>query len=168
MQEDPLLLKTEQLSRRILKIEHLLAAGAMALLCILTFANVLVRYFSNISFAFTEEFSIFLLVFVTLVGASSAFARHKQIEITLLVEKLPAVAQRMMRGMVWVANLLMFGLLLWFGTWFAFDDFRFEVTSSSLGYPQWWYSIWLPLLSLAIFLRLLLAAVQAYLQRHRT
>ena len=48
------------------------------------------------------------------------------------------------------------------------DDFRFEVTSSSLGLPQWWYSIWLPLLSLAILLRLLLAAVQASLQRHRT
>ncbi len=168
MQENALLSKTEHLSRRILKIEHVLAAGAMALLCILTFANVLVRYFSNISFAFTEEFSIFLLVFLTLVGASSAFAKNKQIEITLLVEHLPAFAQRIMRGMVWAANLLMFGLLLWFGTWFAFDDFRFEVTSSSLGYPQWWYSVWLPLLSLAILLRLLLAAVQAYLQRHRT
>jgi TRAP-type C4-dicarboxylate transport system permease small subunit len=168
MQENSLLSKTEHLSRRILKIEHILAAGAMAVLCILTFANVLVRYFSNISFAFTEEFSIFLLVFLTLVGASSAFAKNKQIEITLLVERLPSLAQRIMRGMVWAANLLMFGLLLWFGTWFAFDDFRFEVTSSSLGYPQWWYSIWLPLLSLGILLRLLLAAMQAYLQRHRT
>jgi len=161
------LIKIEQLSRRILKIEHVLAAGAMALLCILTFANVLVRYFSNISFAFTEEFSIFLLVFLTLVGASSAFAKNKQIEITLLVEQLPAFAQRIIRGMVWVANLLMFGLLLWFGTWFAFDDFRFDVTSSSLGLPQWWYSIWLPLLSLAIFLRLLLAWWQAFLQRNQ-
>lgn len=168
MQENSLLSKTEHLSRRILKIEHILAAGAMAVLCILSFANVLVRYFSNISFAFTEEFSIFLLVFLTLVGASSAFAKNKQIEITLLVERLPSLAQRIMRGMVWAANLLMFGLLLWFGTWFAFDDFRFEVTSSSLGYPQWWYSIWLPLLSLGILLRLLLAAMQAYLQRHRT
>lgn len=162
------LLKTEKLSQRILKIEHVLAAGAMALLCILTFANVLVRYFSNISFAFTEEFSIFLLVFLTLVGASSAFAKNKQIEITLLTDCLPALLQRLMRGMVWAANLLMFGLLLWFGTWFAFDDFRFEVTSSSLGYPQWWYSIWLPLLSLVILLRLLLVAVKAYFQRHRT
>jgi TRAP-type C4-dicarboxylate transport system permease small subunit len=162
------LLKTEQLSRRILKIEHVLAASAMALLCLLTFANVLVRYFTNISFAFTEEFSTFLLVFLTLVGASSAFAKNKQIEITLLTDRLPALPQRIMRGMVWVANFLMFGLLLWFGTWFAFDDFRFEVTSSSLGLPQWWYSIWLPLLSLAILLRLLLAAMQAYFQRHRT
>ena len=168
MQEQSWLVKTEQLSQRVLKIEHVLAASAMALLCILTFANVLVRYFSNISFAFTEEFSIFLLVFLTLVGASSAFANNKQIEITVLVEHLPGFAQRVMRGMVWAANLLMFGLLLWFGTWFAFDDFRFEVTSSSLGYPQWWYSIWLPLLSLAILLRILLAAVQAFLQRHRT
>jgi hypothetical protein len=44
----------------------------MALVCVITFANVLVRYFTNASFAFTEEFSVFLLVVLTLAGASAA------------------------------------------------------------------------------------------------
>lgn len=167
MQDEHRIEKNAQLSRRILKIEHLLAASAMIVLCVLSFANVVVRYFSNISFASTEEISTFLLVFLTLVGASSAFATHKQIEITVFVDKLPKMMQQAARVIVWGSNLLMFGLLLWFGTRFAFDDFRFDVTSSSLGLPQWWYSIWLPLLSIAIFLRLLLAAWQAYLQRNK-
>ena len=36
----------------------------------------------------------------------------------------------------------------------AWDDYNFEVTSPSLGVPQWWYTIWLPLLSIVIMLRL--------------
>ena len=42
----------------------------------------------------------------------------------------------------------------------AFDDFEFEVTSPGLGLPQWWYTVWLPLLSALIVLRLLILAFQ--------
>ena len=34
----------------------------------------------------------------------------------------------------------------------AWDDYNFEVTSPSLGVPQWWYTIWLPLLSIVIMI----------------
>ena len=37
-------------------------------------ANVLVRYFTDVSFAFTEEISVVLMVVMTLVGAAHAFA----------------------------------------------------------------------------------------------
>lgn len=50
-------------------VEEGIAAIAMALVCVITFANVLVRYFTNVYFAFTEEFSVFLLVVMTLAGA---------------------------------------------------------------------------------------------------
>jgi TRAP-type C4-dicarboxylate transport system permease small subunit len=163
MQEMTNLEKGHRLSRRILKWEQALAALAMTLLCVLSFANVLVRYFSHISFAFTEEISIFLLVFLTLVGASSAFATRKQIEITLVIDLLPSSVQNIAQKLVSLANLLMFGLLLWFGIIFAWDDYRFDVTSSSLGIPQWWYSIWLPLLSLLILIRLALSIWLAHI-----
>ena len=35
----------------------------------------------------------------------------------------------------------------------VWDDFRFEETSPGIGVPQWWYSIWLPIVSTAIALR---------------
>ncbi len=129
-------------------------AMSMGALCLLTMANVLVRYFTHISFAFTEEVSVVLLVFLTLVGASHAFAGNHHIAIGYLVEYKPAlrrVGARLATG----SSLLMFGLLAWYGTRMAWDDYRFEVTSPSLGVPQWWYSIWLPLLSLLILLRLI-------------
>ncbi|MET0186671.1 MAG: TRAP transporter small permease subunit, partial [Achromobacter sp.] len=48
-----------------LKIEDIFAVGILALLALLTFGNVLVRYLTDQSFAWTEEISIFLLVVLT-------------------------------------------------------------------------------------------------------
>ena len=45
---------------------------------------------------------------------------------------------------------LMFVILAVFGSQFAYDDYRFEVTSPALGLPQWLYTTWLPLLSVVV------------------
>ena len=35
----------------------------------------------------------------------------------------------------------------------VWDEYRYEETTPGIGLPKWWYSIWLPLLSLAISAR---------------
>lgn len=137
-----------------LPIERALLALGMALLCVITMANVVVRYFTNISFAFTEEISVWLLVFITLVGASSAFFTDRHISVTVVVDRLPARARRVVSFIAPFATLVMFALLAWYGGRMAYDDFRYEVTSPALGVPQWIYSAWLPALSLVIVARL--------------
>lgn len=146
-------------NKRPARIERALAAGCMALLCIITFTNVVVRYLSNASFAFTEEFSVFLLLMLTLLGSVGAFAEDRHIRITLLVDKLPRPGRNFCAGLEWLANTSLFTLLAWLGYRMAFDDFEFEVTSPGLGLPQWWYTVWLPLLSALIVLRLLLLLI---------
>lgn len=128
-------------------------AVSMGALCLLTMANVVVRYFTDFSFAFTEEISVALMVVMTLVGASHAFASNHHIAITFFVEKRPAL-RRFAHRLAASCGLIMFVLLTWYGTQMAWDDYRFEVTSPSLGIPQWIYTIWLPLLSGLIVLRL--------------
>ena len=132
--------------KRPARVERALAATCMALLCLITFANVLVRYLSNASFAFTEEFSVFLMLVLTLLGSASAFAESKHIRITLLVDKLPHAGRRLCAAIEWFCNVALFALLAWFGARMALDDLEFEVTSPGLGLPQWWYTVWLPLL----------------------
>jgi TRAP-type C4-dicarboxylate transport system permease small subunit len=39
------------------------------------------------------------------------------------------------------------------GTRMVWDEFRFGETSPGIGLPKWWYSVWLPVLSVAIALR---------------
>lgn len=135
-------------------VERFLMAASMGILCLLTMANVLVRYFTDISFAFTEEISVALLVVMTLIGASHAFATNHHIAITFFVDRRPAWGA-LARRFAAACSLVMFSLLAWYGVSMAWDDFDFEVTSPSLGVPQWIYTVWLPVLSLVIVLRLL-------------
>ena len=58
-----------------LKIEDWLTVITMALLALVTFVNVLVRYFTDSSFAWTEEFSVFLMIVLAMVAGSAAVAR---------------------------------------------------------------------------------------------
>lgn len=139
---------------RLGTVERVLMAMSMGALCLLTMANVLVRYFTDISFAFTEEISVALMVIMTLVGASHAFARNHHIAIAYFVERQPLL-RRVGPRLAATCSLLMFGMLTWYGARMAWDDYRFEVTSPSLGVPQWWYSLWLPTLSALIVLRLI-------------
>ena len=136
------------------KFEEALAAGAMALLCIITMANVLVRYFTNISFAFTEEISVWLMVVMTLVGAAGAFVKGHHISINFFVDRLAPAIRYKVQLFGLLASTVMFATLAFFGTRMAYDDYRYEVTSPALGAPQWLYTVWLPVLSLLIVARL--------------
>ncbi len=134
-------------------LERALAALAMAALCVVTFANVVTRYLTDVSLAFTEEYSIFLLVVMTLLGSSVAAAADRHIRITILADRLPPPLRRVAELAAWSAALAMFGFLVWYGGRLTYDQWRFEETSPGLGYPQWIYTVWLPLLSAVVAAR---------------
>jgi len=136
-------------------VERVLAGLAMAAVCVITFANVLARYFTDYSFAFTEEYSIFLMVVMTLLGSAAAVAGDRHIRITVLVERLPPPARRVTETLAWTAALVMFGFLVWYGGRLTYDQWRFEETSPGLGNPQWLYTVWMPLLSAVVGARVL-------------
>ena len=138
-----------------LRIEQALAAAAMAALGLVTFANVIVRYFSDFSFAFTEEYSIALMVVVTMLGTGVAAAANRHVRITFFVELMRPHLRRWAEIVAGLATVAMFAIFVWLGGRLAYDEYRFEVTSPALGYPQWLYTAILPVLSIAIALRAL-------------
>jgi TRAP-type C4-dicarboxylate transport system permease small subunit len=140
--------------RVTIRIEEAIAAAAMALICVITFANVVVRYLTNASFAFTEEISVFLLVVLTLVGAAAAFARDRNIRVDYLALKLPRPARLALELAGMALSALLFTLVAWFGWRFFLDDWKYGTTSPGLGIPQWVYSVWLTVLCLLIVARI--------------
>lgn len=126
----------------------------MALICLITLANVVVRYLTDISFAFTEEVSVFLLVFLTFIGSAKAFLDGNQVAVTYFIDKLDAQWRRRWLLFGLAMSALMIGLLAWYGAKMAWDDFELDVTSPGLGWPQWIYTVWLPLLALLVLARL--------------
>ena len=69
-----------------LKVEDWLTVIIMGMLACITFANVLVRYFTDASFAWTEEFSVFLMILLAMVAGSAAVARDRHIRIEYFSE----------------------------------------------------------------------------------
>ena len=133
-----------------LAIEEVLAALAMSAVALITFANVLTRYFTDLSFAFTEEFSICLMLIMTFLGASVAVVRDRHMRITFLIDKLGPRRRRIAELFAVACVLAMFAILTVFGAQATWDEYRFEVTSPALGVPQWLYTLWMPLLSAVV------------------
>jgi TRAP-type C4-dicarboxylate transport system permease small subunit len=135
--------------------EDVAGATVLGLLALITFANVLARYFTDQSFAWTEELSISLMVVLTLLAAGGAVARDRHIRIEVFFGRGSPARQRVLRVVSAAATAIAFLLLAGLGVRLAYDDFQYDVTSPGIGVPQWWYTVWLPALAFAIALRAL-------------
>ena len=140
---------------RSLRIEDWLTVIVMALLALITFANVLVRYFTNSSFAWTEEISVFLMIVLAMVGGSAAVARDRHIRIEYFSESGPARRRQRLAQLGALMVALLFATMAVLSVRVVWDDYRFEETSPGIGVPQWWYSVWLPVFSTLIAARAL-------------
>lgn len=140
------------------RIEDWIGVIVMVLLVAITFANVVVRYFTDESFAWTEEFSVFLMIVLALVAGSAAVARDRNIRIEFFFERGSAARQKRLAIVSALGVAVMFLALAVLGVRITWDEYAFGETSPGIGVPSWWYSIWLPLLSVAIVLRALALA----------
>jgi TRAP-type C4-dicarboxylate transport system permease small subunit len=139
----------------LLAIEEFAAAASMSALALITFGNVVVRYATDASFAFTEEISIVLMVIITLLGASLTIAKDKQIRVEFFVNKLPLQFRRLIIFLSLIPVVATTVILVLTSSATTYDEYVFQVTSPALSVPEWIYSIWLPLLSLLILIRTL-------------
>jgi len=134
-------------------LEEGIAVACMALLVVITLLNVVTRYLTDQSFAWTEEISIFLMVVMTLAGAGAAAARDRHIRIEYFYDGGSAARRRQLKIVAaCTAGLLFLVLAVLFARMVA-DEIRYAETSMGLGIPRWWFTIFSPLLCLAIALR---------------
>jgi TRAP-type C4-dicarboxylate transport system permease small subunit len=135
--------------------EDWIAVLSMAALCLITMGNVVVRYLSDESFAWTEEFSVFLLVLTTMAGASAAALRGNHIRIEFFLERGTAARRRWLALFGAALGVLFFLVLAALTGRMAWDDFRYGEISMGLGVPRWWYTAWVPALCVVIAFRTL-------------
>lgn len=135
--------------------EEGLAVACMALLVLITLANVVTRYLTEQSFAWTEEISVFLIVVMTLAGASAAAARDRHIRIEFFYDAGSARRRLALKVAGACLAALTFGGLAFLFSLMVADEWRYGETSMGLGVPRWWYTIFSPLLCAAIALRCL-------------
>lgn len=143
-----------------LRIEDWLTVLIMGVLALITFANVIVRYFTDQSFAWTEEFSVFLMMALTLVAGSAAAARNRNIRIEIFSDHGSFSRRKILSILSAFSMIVMFGLLGYLGALLTWDEYSFGETSPGIGIPKWWYTIWLPIFSIIIAIRSLMFLIQ--------
>jgi len=103
------------------------------------------------------------MIVLALVGSSAAVARDRHIRIEYLSKSGSMARRRDLSRFSAVLVALLFTLIGVLSIRLVWDDYRFDETSPGIGVPQWWYSIWLPILSVAIALH----AVGLFIRRDR-
>jgi hypothetical protein len=129
-----------------LKIEDWLTVIVMGLLALITFANVLVRYFTKPVLRLDRRV---LGVPDDRAGAGGGLglggAQPADPHRVLCRQRLGRAPAR--AGPLWRADVaLLFALIAVLSTRVVYDDIRFGETSPGIGVPQWWYTIWLPVI----------------------
>ncbi len=154
------------------KLEEALAVVAMALLVAITLLNVVTRYFTDESFAWTEELSVFLMVVMALAGASAIALRDRHIRIEFLFNRrTPQGEEIPRRSLKLFGSLATSGVFALMAALFArwvWDQYKFSETSMGLGVPLWWYGAAMPVLCLAIAARAVGSFLRALQERPET
>lgn len=138
--------------------EEALGAVVMAVMVTLTFANVVTRYVIVYPLAFTEEITISMFVWVTLLGVSIAFRSNAHLAVTFFYDLGNPSLRKIFYYVSTAMSLIFFILLTWLGTTQVIDEMELGVTTDSLAIPAWIYSIGVPLFSVLIIIRIIQSA----------
>jgi len=135
-----------------LRWEHWTVAVLLAAMALIAFMNILGRYIFHYSLAFTEELTVNLFVWLTVVGSGLAFERGAQLGMVSMLKLFP---RRLKRGVVIFSSVLSVCLfvavdILIIQTIY-YEVTLFKATSPALGVPIWVYYAGVPLLSIAVF-----------------
>ncbi len=125
----------------------------------LAFINVIVRYLTEQSLAFTEEFIINLFVLATLLGASMAFKRGAHLGVTFIDNLLPTKMLRWVAGLVAVCGIALFAILFYYGVDMVLQEYESGMVTYSMALPMWWFGLSVPVGSIIVVIRIIQATV---------
>src|SRR5437763_5179365 len=79
---------------RLCRLLSIVMVGCLAVMVVLVFGNVVLRYGFNSSITMSEELSRWLFVWMTFLGAVVAVRRHSHLGSDALVARLPLPAKK--------------------------------------------------------------------------
>ncbi|MDD6088676.1 MAG: TRAP transporter small permease [Desulfovibrionaceae bacterium] len=135
------------------RFEEVLSATLLAIMVSIAFLNVIVRYCTSFSFAWTEELTVNFFVWIVLIGTARAFRDNSHLGMSLLYSALPRPWRRICLFISAAFTIIFFGILVRMGIAEVIDEYELESISESLGIPVWWYTIATPVFSCLIIVR---------------
>lgn len=135
-----------------IRIDHWIAAILLFSMASIAFINVLSRYLFHFSFAATEEVTINLFVWLTVVGSGIAFERGGQLGMVTLYNIFSRKSKKLVILLSSGLSALLFVMVDIFTIQAIYDELTlFHATSAALAIPVWIYYIGVPIFSVFVF-----------------
>ena len=142
-------------------LEEIICLVALAVMTILTFANVVTRYVFNFSMNFAEEISTYLFVLLSLFGASIAAKRGAHLGFTLLADHVPKIVARIFEVISAVAGIVFAAVIFYYGILMAITQYNRGQLSLGVQIPEWIYGSFVPLGAFFLLLRFVELLIKA-------
>ena len=117
-------------------IEHALAYAFIAAVA-LNFINVVGRYGFGSTILSADELQIFIMVFMTFLGAAVVAWRNQHLRMDVLVNALPPPIRRLIKIAELVAIVILTAFVLWNSTYYAKQMFNIGRVSDMAQVPMW-------------------------------
>jgi len=135
-----------------LRIDHIVTALLLFVMAAIAFINVLSRYFFHFSFAATEEITINLFVWMTVLGSAIAFERGGHLGMVTLYNRFPDRLKKTVVILSAVLSALLFAVVNIYMIQAIYDEITlFRAASAALGIPVWIYYAGVPVFSIFVF-----------------
>lgn len=126
-------------------LEKVVISALLVFVTLITFANVVVRKLSDSQFAWTEEVVINLFVLLIMLGCALSAREGSLISLSLVFDRLKARGKKWFVGIITIANTAFWVLLLKTGIDKVISQINSGKHTSSLGWPEWIFTIFLPI-----------------------
>jgi len=134
------------------RIDHWIVAILLFTMASIAFVNILSRYLFHFSFAATEEITINLFVWVTVIGSGLAFERGGQLGMVTLYKLFSKKFKKFVIYFSAALSAVLFLLVDIYMIQAIYQELTlFNATSAALGIPVWIYYIGVPIFSVFVF-----------------
>ncbi|NOX32726.1 MAG: TRAP transporter small permease subunit [Deltaproteobacteria bacterium] len=138
--------------KKEIRTDYLIAAVLLFSMAAIAFANVVSRYVFHFSFASTEEITINIFVWMTVVGSGIAFERGGQLGMVTFFNMFPRALKKGSILLSAILSSVLFLMVDIFMIQAIHDEMTvFHARSASLDVPVWIYYAGVPLLSIYVF-----------------
>lgn len=124
------------LGRLMWWIERVLAYAFIAAVA-LNFVNVIGRYGFGSTILSADELQIYIMVFMTFLGAAVVAWRNQHLRMDVLVLMLPAPWRRLVRIAELAVIVTLTAFVLWNSTYYAMQMFAIDRVSDMAQVPMW-------------------------------
>lgn len=148
-----------KLDKGLAKVEKVLCCLTLITMVVITFVNVVSRFFFHLSLSFSEEITTGLFVLLSLLGSAIGVRKKSHLGLNVVTDHFPQAVQHGLHFFACLLGTAFCGLMTYTGIQMAVAEYKAGQVTASLQWPEWIFGSLLPLGFAFVTIRFLMEAV---------